>query len=85
MNAAVEIPGIKKIKVESVLVRGFYQRTILKVYFKDGTALTFSGDLPRKEAVFNAYYQKGRDAGLTVEEAASLAGKGRVEPLRENH
>jgi len=67
---------IKKIGVEQVFSRGCGYRTVTKVFFKDGSAITFWEKLSRKEAVFNAYYQKGRDAGMTVEEAAVFAGRG---------
>ena len=84
MSTTVEIPKIKKAVKEDFFAYGCQRRIVTKVYFKDGTALTFGGSLFRKEIIFNAYYQKGRDAGMTVEEAAIFAGKGRVEPLKEN-
>jgi hypothetical protein len=80
MNQGIETPKVKKVLYESVWVRGCQQRTVTKVYLKDKSVLTFAGNLPRKEAVFNAYYQKGRDAGMTVEEAAVFAGKGAYKP-----
>ena len=67
---------IKKIGVEQIWARGCGVRTVTKVYFKDGSALTFTEKLSRKEAAYNAYYQKGRDAGMTVEEATEFALKG---------
>ena len=84
MNTAVEIPKIKKAVREEVFANGFQRRTVTKVYFKDGTFLTFSGHLSRKEIVFNGYYQKCRDLGMGVEESAVFAGRGRVEPTKEN-
>lgn len=80
MNQGIETPKVKKVLYESVWVRGCQQRTVTKVYFRDKSVLTFAGSLPRKEAVFNAYYQKARDAGMTVEEAAVFAGKGAYKP-----
>ncbi len=77
MNLTVEIPKIKKAVKEDFFTYGCQRRIVTKVYFKDGTILTFSGNLSRKEVVFNAYYQKGRDVGMTMEEAAIFAGKGR--------
>lgn len=76
MNSEIGTLRVKKVLYEPVWVRGCQQRTVTKVYFKDKSVLTFAGSLPRKEAVFNAYYQRGRDAGLTVEEASIFAGKG---------
>ncbi|HEY5037770.1 MAG TPA: hypothetical protein VIJ93_01715 [bacterium] len=67
---------IKKAEREEFFVHGCQRRVVTKVYFRDGTTLTFVGHLSRKEINFNAYYQKGRDAGMTVEEAALLAGRG---------
>jgi hypothetical protein len=52
----LEIPKIKKISEECLFIRGCQQRTITKVRFKDGTALTFAGPISRREAAFNAYY-----------------------------
>lgn len=68
---------IKKVGEEQFMTRGGY-RTVSKVFFKDGSAVTFSEKFSRKEATFNAYFQKGRDAGMTVEEATVFAGKGGV-------
>ena len=76
MNTTIGIPKIKKAKREEFFFNGCQRRIVTKVYFRDGTSLTFAGHLSRKEIIFNAYYQKGRDAGMTVEEAAVLAGKG---------
>ncbi len=84
MNETVEIPKIKKAVREEVFSQGFQRRVVTKVYFRDGSTLTFSGQLSRKEIVFNGYYQKCRDAGMGVEEAALFAGRGRVEPLKQN-
>jgi hypothetical protein len=84
MNTTVEIPRIKKIGEEHFWVRGSQYRAVTKVFFRDGTAITFSQKFTRKEAVFNGYYQKCRDLGMTVEEAALFAGKGQVEPLKQN-
>ncbi len=67
---------IKKAEREEFFVHGCQRRVVTKVYFRDGTTLTFVGHLSRKEITFNAYYQKGRDAGMTVEEAALFAGRG---------
>ena len=67
---------IKKIGEEHFMAHGCNYRIVTKVFFKDGSALTFSTKLSRKDAVFNAYYQKGRDLGMTVEEAALFAAKG---------
>jgi hypothetical protein len=69
---------IRKIGEEHFMAHGYEYRAVTKVFFKDGSALTFSAKLSRKDAIFNAYYQKGRDAGMTVEEAAVFAGKGAV-------
>ena len=77
MSTTVEIPKIKKAVREEVFANGFQRRIITKVFFRDGIFLTFSGQLSRKEIIFNGYYQKGRDAGMTVEEAALFAGKGK--------
>ena len=84
MELTVEIPKIKKAVREEVFGYGYQRRVVTKVYFSDGSILTFSGQLSRKEIVFNGYYQKCRDLGMTVEEAAIFAGKGRIEPLKEN-
>jgi hypothetical protein len=73
MNTGIEIPKIKKAVKEDFFAYGCGSRIFTKVYFRDGSTLTFAGNLSRKEIVFNAYYQKGRDAGLTVEEAAVFA------------
>jgi len=78
MSTTIEIPKIKKAVKEDVHVHGCPKGTVTKVFFRDGTALTFGGSLTRKEIIFNAYYQKGRDAGMTVEEAAVFAGRGRL-------
>ena len=75
---------IKKAEREEFFVNGCQRRVVTKVYFRDGSTLTFSGNLSRKEIVFNGYYQKCRDMGMTVEEAAIFAGKGQVEPLKVN-
>lgn len=85
MDAAIAVPKVRKVEQEFVFAFGFREHTVTKVYFKDGTALTFSGRLARKEAVFNAYYQKARDLGMTMDEAATLAGQGVVEPLKGNN
>ncbi len=69
---------IKKIGQEAFWVRGGNYRTVTKVFFKDGTAITFWEKLSRKEASFKAYYQKGVDAGMTVEEATVFAQGGGV-------
>jgi len=84
MNPTIEIPRIKKAVREEVFACDFRRRVITKVYFRDGTHLTFSGNLSRKEIVFNGYYQKCRDQGMGEEEAAVFAGKGRVEPTKGN-
>ena len=76
MSTTVEIPKIKKAVREEVFGNGFQRHVVTKVYFRDGSTLTFSGNLSRKEIVFNGYYQKCRDMGMTVEEAAIFAGKG---------
>lgn len=77
MNQEIEIPKIKKAVKEEVFLHGYQRRIVTKVFFRDGTAITFNGSLSRKQIVFNGYYQKGRDAGMTVEEAALFAGKGK--------
>jgi hypothetical protein len=64
---------IKRVGEEQFLMNGWRYRTVTKVYFNDGSALTFADKLSRKEAIFNAYYQKGRDGGMNVEEAAVFA------------
>jgi|GEM_PF-2117811 len=84
MSTTVEIPKIKKALKEDFYAYGCQRRIVTKVYFRDGSTLTFSGNLSRKEIVFNGYYQKCRDLGMTMEEAAIFAGKGQVEPLKEN-
>lgn len=73
MNQKNEIPGIKKVLYESVYVRGCQQDRVTKVYFKGGSSLTFAGSLDRKKAIREAYFQKGRDAGMTTEEAEVFA------------
>ena len=82
MSVTTEVPKIKKAVREEVFGYGYQRRIVTKVYFRDGTFLTFSGQLSRKEIVFNGYYQKCQDLGMTVEEAAIFAGKGQVEPLK---
>lgn len=82
MNLTIEVPKIKKVLREEVFAHGFQRRVITKVYFRDGTFLTFSGELSRKEVVFNGYYQKCQDLGMSEEEAVLFAGEGRVEPLK---
>ena len=82
MSTTVEIPKIKKAVREEVFACGWQRHVVTKVYFRDGSTLTFSGQLTRKEVVFNGYYQKCRDLGMTVEEAAIFAGKGWVEPVK---
>jgi hypothetical protein len=69
-------PRIRKIGEEHYWAKGCQYRAVTKVFFRDGSAVTFTEKLSRKEAVYNAYYQKGRDAGMTVEEAAEFATKG---------
>jgi hypothetical protein len=83
MELTIEVPKIKKAVREEVFAHGFQRRIITKVYFRDGTFLTFSGELTRKEIVFNGYFQKCQDLGMTEQEAALFAGKGKVEPLKE--
>ena len=79
MELNIEIPKIKKVLYETVFVRGFQQRMVTKVYFKDKSALTFVGSLPRKEASRQALIQKAKDAGMTGEEAEVFAdSKARV-------
>jgi hypothetical protein len=78
MNPSIEIPKIKKAVKEEFFANGCQRRLVTKVYFKDGTMFTFSGNLSKKEIVFNGYYQKGLDAGMTVEEAAEFAGRGSI-------
>lgn len=73
MNQEIEIPGIKKVLYEQVFVHGCQQHMTTKVYFKGGSALTFAGSLDRKKAIREAYFQKGRDAGMTMEEAEVFA------------
>ena len=69
---------IKKIGEEAFMAHGCNYRTVTKVFFKDGSAITFWEKFSRKEAAFNAYYQKGMDAGMTSEEATVFAKKGGV-------
>ena len=64
---------IRKIGEEHFMVHGCNYRSVTKVYFRDGSAVTFTEKLSRKDAAFNAYYQKARDSGMTEEEAALFA------------
>ena len=73
MELNIEIPGIKKVLYESVFVRGYQQRIVTKVYFKNKSALTFVGSLPKKEARRQAVIQKAMEAGMTSEEAEVFA------------
>jgi protocatechuate 3,4-dioxygenase beta subunit len=73
MELNIEIPGIKKVLYESVFVRGYQQRIVTKVYFKNKSALTFVGSLPKKEARRQAVIQKAMEAGMTPEEAEVFA------------
>ena len=82
MELAIEVPKIKKAVREEIFAYGFGRRIITKVFFRDGSFLTFSGELSRKEIIFNGYYQKCRDLGMGVEDAAIFAGKGKVGPLK---
>ena len=82
MNLTIEVPKIKKAVREEVFSYAYQRRIITKVYFRDGSFLTFAGELSRKEIVFNGYFQKCQDLGMNEEEAALFAGKGRVEPLK---
>lgn len=84
MNLTIEIPKVRKVEQEAVFTFGCRERAVTRVYFKDGMALTFSGRLVRKEAVFNAYYQKAMDLGMSGEEASIFAGQELVVPLRGN-
>ena len=73
MELNIEIPGIKKVLYESVFVRGYQQRIVTKVYFRNKSAFTFSGSLPKKEARRQAVIQKAMEAGMTPEEAEVFA------------
>jgi protocatechuate 3,4-dioxygenase beta subunit len=73
MELNIEIPGIKKVLYESVFVRGYQQRIVTKVYFKNKSALTFVGSLPNKEARRQALIQKAMEAGMTSQEAEVFA------------
>jgi hypothetical protein len=73
MELNIEIPGIKKVLYESFFVRGYQQRIVTKVYFKNRSALTFVGSLPKKEARRQAVIQKAMEAGMTPEEAEVFA------------
>jgi len=73
MDFSIEIPGIKKVLYESVFVRGYQQRIVTKVYFRNKSALTFIGSLPKKEARRQAVIQKAMEARLTPEEADVFA------------
>ncbi len=73
MEQVIEIPKIKKVLYELVFIRGYHQHQVTKVYFKDGSAVTLAGTFPKKEASHHAYFQKGRDVGMTVEEAEVFA------------
>jgi protocatechuate 3,4-dioxygenase beta subunit len=73
MELNIEIPGIKKVLYESVFVRGYQQRIVTKVYFKNKSALTFFGSLPKKEARRQAVIQKAMEAGMTPKEAEVFA------------
>ena len=73
MELNIEIPGIKKVLYESVFVRGYQQRIVTKVYFRNKSALTFCGSLPKKEARRQAILQKALEAGMTSEEAEIFA------------
>jgi hypothetical protein len=73
MNQKIEIPGIKKVLYEQVFVGGYYDgRMTTKVYFKDGSAVTFAGSLSKKEARSQACFEKARDAGMTAEETEAF-------------
>jgi hypothetical protein len=79
MDLNMDIPKIKKVLYESIFVRGYQERMVTKVYFRDGSAVTFIGSLDRKEACHQAFIQKGRDFGMTAEEAEVFAdSKARV-------
>jgi protocatechuate 3,4-dioxygenase beta subunit len=73
MELNIEIPGIKKVLYESVFVRGYQQRIVTKVYFRNKSALTFCGSLPKKEARRQAVIQKAMELGMTPEEAEVFA------------
>jgi hypothetical protein len=73
MTLNIEIPGIKKVLHESVFIRGCEQRIVTKVYFRNKSALTFVGSLPKKEARRQAMIQKALEAGMTSEEAEVFA------------
>ena len=46
---------------------------VTKVYFRNNSALTFVGSLPKKEARRQAILQKALEAGMTSEEAEVFA------------
>ena len=73
MDQVIEVPKIKKAEREEYFIRGCQRREVTRVLFKDGTCLTFSGHLTRKEIVFNGYYQKAMEAGMAEEEARHFA------------
>src|ERR1700690_2393847 len=73
MNQIINLPGIKSVKAEAVSygVRATYY--ITRVNFKDGRTVTLQGELPKKEAFYQAYFQRALDAGLTNDEAHEYA------------
>jgi len=73
MELSIEVPKIQKVLYESIYVRGFHQRMVTKVYFRNNSALTFIGSLPKKEARRQAILQKAMEAGMTPQEAEVFA------------
>ena len=79
------IPKIKSVKVEPVyvLARTHNVAEVTKVTFKDGKAITFSGHLSRKEATYQGYLQRAKDAGLTDQDAENFAAHQYPEPMQK--
>ena len=77
MNQSIEVPAIKKIKAQQVFrggMQSYTVRYVTRVFFKDGKALTFAGELSRKEAIYQGYFQRALEAGLSLVDAESFAG-----------
>ena len=83
MDQVINLPPVKSVKTEAVSYRMLSTHYITRVSFRDGRAVTLQGELPRKEAYYQAYLQRALDAGLSREEADHYAQTKYPTPLKK--
>jgi hypothetical protein len=83
MNENITLPPIKSVKTEPIYYGLGAARYITRVSFKDGRAVTLQGQIGKKEAFYQGYFQRALDAGFSPEEADRFAKTKYPIPLKK--